>query len=144
MYPSDIDLTNITVEDVENATRTIDLSVINDSLAFDYKTNTFKILDGTNKIPGKIDAIKQWIELFIRTEKERYPIYTDEFGVDFSDLVGYRLPRSYQVSEIIRRITEGILSKCPCVETVYDWDFDRGHFSFTVKTTTGEEVVISE
>ena len=143
MYPSDVDLANITAADINNE-KEIDLTEIHNSLAFDYETNTFQIIDGANKIPGKVDAIKQWIELFIRTEKSKYLIYTDEFGLDLSDLVGYRLPRSYQVAEIIRRVTEGILTKCPCVESVHDWDFDKGHFSFTVKTTTGEEVRISE
>ena len=144
MFPSDVDLSNVTYTSTEQATNTLDLKKLGQSLAFDYDTNTFVIVAGTNKIPTKIDSIKQWIELFIRTEKDRYKIYTDEFGCDFSDLVGWRLPRGYQVSEIMRRINNGILSKCPCVASVTDWEFDKGTFSFTVTTDTGEEVRISE
>ena len=44
----------------------------------------------------------------------------------------------------MRRINEGILTKCPDVRSVSDWDFDKGTFSFKVTTNTGEEVVISE
>ena len=94
--------------------------------------------------PTKIDAIKQWIELYIRTEINKYAIYTDSFGIDTRGLLGYRLPRGYQVAEIMRRINEGILTKCPDVKSVSDWDFDKGTFSFKVTTNTGEEVVISE
>lgn len=43
----------------------------------------------------------------------------------------------------MRRINEGILMKCPDVVSVSKWNFDKGTFSFTVKTNTGEEVVIS-
>ena len=144
MFPSDVDLSNVTYTSTEQATNALDLTRLGQSLAFDYDTNTFVIVAGTNKIPTKIDSIKQWIELFIRTEKDRYKIYTDEFGCDFSDLVGWRLPRGYQVSEIMRRINDGILSKCPCVSSVTDWEFNAGTFSFTVTTDTGEEVRISE
>lgn len=144
MFPSDVDLSSVTYTRTEQATNALDLTKLGQSLAFDYDTNTFVIVAGTNKIPTKIDSIKQWIELFIRTEKDRYKIYTDEFGCDFSDLVGWRLPRGYQVSEIMRRINDGILSKCPCVSSVTDWEFNAGTFSFTVTTDTGEEVRISE
>ena len=144
MFPSDVDLSNVTYTSTEQATNALDLTKLGQSLAFDYGSNTFVIVAGTNKIPTKIDSIKQWIELFIRTEKDRYKIYTDEFGCDFSDLVGWRLPRGYQVSEIMRRINDGILSKCPCVSSVTDWEFNAGTFSFTVTTDTGEEVRISE
>lgn len=117
---------------------------IGKSLAFDYKTDRFILVDGANKIPSKIEAIKQWIELFIRTEINRYKIYTDTFGVKLKDLVGYRLPRAYQIAEIERRITEGILRKCPNVVRVYGWRFNKGEFEFTVTTDTGEEVKIHE
>ena len=123
----------------------IDLTKLGKSLAFDYKTDRFVLVDGKNKIPTKIESIKQWIELYLRTAVNKYLIYSSDFGVDFSDLVGYRLPRSYQVSEIIRRVNSGILNKCPCVSEVKNWSFDGAKgFSFTVVTNTGEEVKISE
>ena len=143
MFPSDIDISNITYTSTEEETNALDLTKLGKSMAFDYETNTFVIVSGANKIPTKIDSIKQWIELFIRTEKDKFLIYTDEFGCDFSDLVGWRLPRGYQVAEIMRRINDGILSKCPCVSSVDEWEFNAGTFRFTVTTDTGEEVRIS-
>ena len=44
----------------------------------------------------------------------------------------------------MRRINVGILEQCPNVVRVSDWNFDKGTFSFTVKTNTGEEVTIYE
>lgn len=113
------------------------------SFLFDFKKNKFVLRGGDVKQSTKLESIKNWIELFIRVEKDKYKIYDENFGTDFSDLVGYRLPRSYQVSEITRRINDGILNNCPCVTAVKGWKFDKGHFEFTVVTNTGEEVNIN-
>lgn len=145
MFPTDVDFNSVEVLTIDTTIDNSSTDTLGKSLKFDYETESFIFVDGSNVIPTKIEAIKQWIELFIRTELEKYEIYKGyEFGVDLSDLVGYRLPRGYQVSEIMRRINEGILTKCPHVVSITDWSFDRGNFSFTVTTDTGEEVRISE
>lgn len=142
MFPTDVDFEAVDVSTVDSTVTTTD--TLGASLKFDYETERFILVDGKNVEPSKIDAIKQWIELYIRTELGKYKVYTDDFGVDLRGLVGWRLPRGYQISEIMRRINTGILTKCPNVTAVTDWDFDGGTFSFTVTTDTGEEVRISE
>lgn len=109
-------------------------------IEFNFEKNEFVLVDGQPKEIDGVKAVQQWIELFIRVEKDRYKIYSDKFGCDFSDLAGYRLPRSYQVSEIIRRLDEGIKNNCPHVTNVYDWDFNNGTFSFTVDTDFNQTV----
>lgn len=143
MFPDDVDL-NIYVNTVDDTQDTAVTGTIGRSIKFDYDKKEFIILDGKPIEPSKIDSIKQWIELYIRTEINKYAVYTDSFGVDTRGLLGYRLPRGYQVAEIMRRINEGILTKCPDIKSVGEWDFSKGTFSFTVVTNTGEEVVISE
>lgn len=142
MFPNDVDL-NIYVNTVDDTQDTAVTGTIGRSIKFDYDKKEFVILDGKPIEPSKIDSIKQWIELYIRTEINKYAVYTDSFGVDTRGLLGYRLPRGYQVAEIMRRINEGILTKCPDIKSVGEWDFSKGTFSFTVVTNTGEEVVIS-
>ena len=110
------------------------------SLLFDYKKNQFVVKSGNVQETTRVEAVKQWIELFIRVELNKYAIYSDNFGLDLSNLVGYRLPRSVQVSEIIRRLHDGILNGCKHVTDVQDFSFDNGTFSFTVITDLGEEV----
>lgn len=140
MFPTDYDF-----ESGRTSTKTAVTSQnkVGRSFTFDYKTKRFKLIDGKNEETTQIAAIEQWIKLFIRTEVNKYKIYSDTFGVDFKDLVGYRLPRSFIVSEIKRRITEGIKNKVPCIVAVRNWQFDAGHFTFTVETNTGEEGVMS-
>lgn len=142
MFPDDVDL-NIYVNTVDDTQDTAVTGTIGRSIKFDYDKKEFVILDGKPIEPSKIDSIKQWVELYIRTEINKYAVYTDSFGVDTRGLLGYRLPRGYQVAEIMRRINEGILTKCPDIKSVGEWDFSKGTFSFTVVTNTGEEVVIS-
>ena len=110
------------------------------SLLFDYKKNRFVVKSGNVQETTRVEAVKQWIELFIRVELNKYAIYSDNFGLDLSNLVGYRLPRSVQVSEIIRRLHDGILNGCKHVTDVQDFSFDKGTFTFLVITDLGEEV----
>lgn len=140
MFPSDTDLTTLSAEAATSTATSTEAATLGKSLLFDYDKKEFIFVDGTNVIPNTTDTIAQWIKLFILTEINKYKIYTDSFGVYFGDLFGYRLPRSYQVAEVQRRITEGILKKCPTVESVHSWNFDKGTFSFKVITENGEEL----
>lgn len=108
------------------------------SVKFNYDTNTFDV----DNLPDEVEQVKQWVELLIKVEKDKYKIYDENFGMDFSDIVGYRLPRSVQVSEIIRRLKRTILNGCDHVTDVRDFTFDKGAFTFTLVTDLGEEVIL--
>lgn len=108
------------------------------NIKFDYDTNTFLPDVATDNV----NDVKQWVELYIKVELNKYKIYDENFGMDFSDIVGYRLPRSVQVSEIIRRLKRGIINGCDNVTDVRDFKFDKGKFTFTLVTDLGEEVLL--
>lgn len=112
--------------------------IIIKSVKFNYDTNTFDV----DNLPDEVEQVKQWVELLIKVEKDKYKIYDDNFGMDFSDIVGYRLPRSVQVSEIIRRLKRTIINGCDHVTDVRDFTFDKGTFTFTLITDLGEEVIL--
>lgn len=124
--------------DIETLTQ--DTNTGERSILFDYKTNQFIMKNGNAQETSRVDAVRQWIELFIRVELNKYAIYSNNFGLDLSNLVGYRLPRSVQVSEIIRRLHEGIMNGCKHVTSCQDFSFDKGHFTFTVVTDLGEAI----
>lgn len=105
---------------------------------FNYDTNSFD----PNEFTDEVAELKNWVELLIRVEKDKYKIYNENFGMDFSDIVGYRMPRSVQVSEIIRRLKRTIVNGCVHTQDVRDFQFDNGTFKFTVVTDLGEEVII--
>lgn len=108
------------------------------SVKFNYDTNTFDV----DNFPSEVEQVKQWVELLIKVEKDKYKIYNENFGMDFSDIVGYRLPRSVQVSEIIRRLKRTIINGCDHVVDVRNFTFDKGTFTFTLVTDLGEEVIL--
>lgn len=108
------------------------------SINFNFDTNEFIPAD----FPTEVEQVKDWVELLIKVEKNKYKIYNDNFGLDFSDIVGYRLPRSVQVSEIIRRLKRTILNGCDHVTDVKDFTFNEGTFTFTIVTDLGEDVVL--
>ena len=108
------------------------------SVKFNYDTNTFDV----DNLPDEVEQVKQWVELLIKVEKDKYKIYNNNFGMDCSDIVGYRLPRSVQVSEIIRRLKRTIINGCDHVTDVRDFTFDKGTFTFTLITDLGEEVIL--
>lgn len=112
--------------------------IIIKSVKFNYDTNTFDV----DNLPDEVEQVQQWVELLIKVEKDKYKIYDENFGMDFSDIVGYRLPRSVQVSEIIRRLKRTILNGCDHVTDVRDFTFDKGTFTFTLVTDLGEEVIL--
>lgn len=111
------------------------------SLLFDYKTNSFVLTSGNVKESNYTEGVTTWIELFIRVELNKYAIYDNNFGLDLSNLIGYRLPRSVQVAEIIRRLHDGILHGCKHVTEVKDFSFDKGTFNFTVITDLGDKLI---
>lgn len=108
------------------------------NIKFNYGTNGFEPDNTTDNV----NDVKQWVELLIKVEKDKYKIYDENFGMDFSDIVGYRLPRSIQVSEIIRRLKRTIINGCDNVVDVRDFTFDSGKFTFTIITDLGEEVLL--
>lgn len=74
-------------------------------------TKTYKVLWDSNSIQGyteELESISQFIQKALSTERNKYPIYTDSFGVEFSQLRESNLPDSVLAIEIPRLITEAI------------------------------------
>ena len=96
--------------------------------------------DVVNGTCDKLDAMSQVIYKILNTERYTYPIYSWNYGVEFSDLIGE--PISYVCAEIERRITEA-LTQDDRIESVSDFEFDTSKkhevvCTFTVHTTFGD------
>ena len=87
-----------------------------------------------------IEAMEQLVYKILNTDRYMYPIYTWNFGVEFSDLIGE--PVSYVCAEIERRITEA-LTQDNRIVSVSDFEFDisKKHevvCAFIVRTIFGD------
>ncbi|RMC39574.1 DUF2634 domain-containing protein [Lactobacillus sp. ESL0236] len=75
----------------------------------DEPTLTFKIENG--RIRGKIDeqkAMIQAVDKILQTERLVFPIYSDQYGNDFNDLIGKDM--GYAKVEVERMLKEALLA----------------------------------
>ena len=94
-------------------------------------------INGTCK---DLEEVKQTIYKILNTERYKYLIYSWNFGVELSDLIGE--PIDYVLSEVERRITEALLQD-DRIESVTDFEFDTSKkkevvCTFVVHTIFGE------
>ena len=110
-----------------------------------------QMIDSSKRITGKCDglaAVKQTIYKTLNTERYAYAIYSWQYGVELSDLIGQSA--DYAIPEIERRI-EDALTIDDRITGVDSFEFDRPAknsvlASFTVHTIYGdttEEVTVT-
>ena len=92
------------------------------SFSFDFNTRRFNVMAGKVKETTQEEAIKQWIELLLRTAVNRYKVYEGTgFGTNISKLVGYKSLRGFIESEIKREISENIMMN-RAIEGIEDFE----------------------
>lgn len=129
MFPVDETEFEIEVETEE------ELATVGRSFAFDYETKTFGVVDGLVKQPTDIEAIKQWVELLIRTQPGKYPVYGETFGVSTDELIGYKsVPIGFIYSELKREIQDG-LALNPSIDGMGNYSATRDNGMLTINFT---------
>lgn len=94
---------------------------------FNYTDFQTSISDGSPEQINNIEAIKQWIILFILTPKDIYPIYEGTgFGTSLYKMRGQKklFSSGYADSEIERELKEG-LPLCPAIQQVTNFELDK-------------------
>ncbi len=118
------------------------------SCFFDYKTGQHKIIDGKAVMCSLVETMEQWIEKVLRTELNKYGIYTidetENFGISIYRYIGEKnIPMGYIVSELKREITEQMLNH-RYIKEVTDYQAMREkrglHILFTTILITGEYI----
>lgn len=149
MLPDIVDEININ-EIIENETTNI--SNIGKSFLFDFEKGDFLIQDGKLAEVKGMEAIKEWAEKILRTEKFKFKIYEkdyeDEYGITIKDLIiGYNYSKEFIEAEIRREVTEALL-KHSLIERLDNWIIEKNNpvlkisFRIILKngTTFDEEV----
>lgn len=93
-------------QEQEEITATRPETEIGMGFAFDWDTQRLQMQEGTPVLVYGIAAIKEWVQLVVRTRRGRSPIYPEDFGAPVQDLVGRKAPRGYDLSELRRCLTE--------------------------------------
>lgn len=124
---------------------TEDLPQMGKSFLFDFETGELVIIDGKLLPIEGLEALKQWVNMTLRTEKYRFKIYEDtEYGVTLEDLIGSNLPQQFIEAEIKREVTESLL-RHPLITEITQWTFTRKKswmfISFSIVSPLGESEV---
>lgn len=85
------------------------------------------------------DAVMQAVELMLSTERFMYDIFSYDYGVEFSELIGK--DRAFVRADIQRRISEALEEDDRITEiSNFNIDFDReiAKVSFTVNSIFGD------
>ena len=103
----------------------ISYDIIQNSVSNEQTSYTYQIKSDLNQIKNYTDgisAIKQAIYKILMTEKNKFPIYGENYGVSFDDLIGQSL--YYAQTEIPTRITNALLNDSRILQ-VYDFSFQK-------------------
>lgn len=91
--------------------------------AFDFENNEFLKNDrGNYKVYGK-EALRIWIQKMLKTQKQRYSIYSEEYGHDLEELMGQLFDETLMTQiqgELVRALTAN-----PYILDAVDFEFER-------------------
>jgi hypothetical protein len=96
------------------------------SFDFDFSENKFTVVDGRVIEIKSIEAVKQWIKLFLKTALDKVPVYQNEkFGTTIKNLISWkRLNNGFTESELEREVSEGFKLN-PAIEKVTYLDVEK-------------------
>lgn len=99
-------------------------------------------------IGGFIDgerALRQFVQKALLTEREKYPIYTEEYGTELHDLIGEDVTPALMDSEIQRMVYESLAydDRIDDVQTTYERVGDKLFITATI-IPANEDVEITE
>lgn len=120
------------VEDSSNNNQPIREKIISTSTElgntpfFDYQNKQIILENGSPKLISNVEAVRQWIVLFITTPKNTYKIYDGtNFGTSIRKLFGKKtLNNGYEEAEVEREIREG-LPLCPAISRVTNFNMEK-------------------
>lgn len=129
MFPTDTDFSGIKIDTPNEQS-----SKIGRSFLFDFKTGQHQIIDGKVVECDQLQAVKQWLELLVRTTVDKYQVYRDTgFGTTWEQYIGRRnLPLGFVVSEMEREISEAAVKLNPAIASVQDFAAERTTRGLTV------------
>lgn len=122
MFP----IVNISAFEIESFINYTNNPDIQKSFYFDFLQRKFEIISGNLKLIKDIEAVKQWITLFLLTDINKVPVYQDQkFGTSIKKIIGYKsIDNGFVESEIQREIEEGFLLN-PAIEKVTYFDINK-------------------
>lgn len=94
------------------------------------------------KFTDGVPAVKQFIRKALLTARNKYLIYTDQYGNELHDLIGEDVTEAFLSAEIPRMVQEAIIYDDRIEETQVEYERRSDKLFITVKATLaiGEEI----
>ena len=107
------------------------------SFKFDFDTGDFEVIDGKVSKIAETDLIKNKIEKLLRTEFEKYDIYS-KYGMPYHNWVCGQRDRELVRIAMTRELTERIPELVDGVTRVYDitFGFERNGINIVLSVET--------
>lgn len=104
----------------------------------------FETAQLTGKVVEGLEAVKVWAWLALQTARERYYIYTTDYGQEYEDMIGQGYTNDYLKAEL-KRMTVDCLTVNPFITGVENFemskDGDHVTLSFLMVTNLGDAEV---
>ncbi|NOW07863.1 DUF2634 domain-containing protein [Clostridium beijerinckii] len=122
------------------------------SPSFSFETGDFVVKDGKVKMLTGYDALKQWIQKVLKTEKNKYKIYNsdelEKYGVALLEIITSKYPLAYIQAQVETIVIEALLKNSD-IKAVNNFVFIRDKMLLNCKFdvisiygTSTESVVI--
>ncbi|MCD3211101.1 DUF2634 domain-containing protein [Clostridium botulinum C/D] len=124
--------------EIENANKNKELEVFKE-YAIDFEKETLLINElGENIIVEKDEALKVWIWKAIHVKRDRFKIYSSNYGNDFEELIiSKQFTREFIEAEMYRMLNECLLvNKYILSIENFKLDFDKDTLLTSIKVNT--------
>lgn len=122
----------------EDATNTITSSLPTfTEYAWDFINDRFIFESGKHKIVTENEALKVWIYKTLKTERWRYRVYDNAYGIELEQFIGAYTNNSNNATELERYVSEALLVN-PYIKSIDDIQatIDGDSLAYTITLTT--------
>ena len=122
----------------------IDLNVTTPTIDQIETSNTYNLDFNTGRIIGKVDkieALQQFVEKALITARNKFIIYSDQYGSEVDSVLSTGGSEELLQTELTRIITEALVYDERILSVrdfIFDFQNDEGFATFTVDTIFGE------
>ena len=105
--------------------------------AWDFEHDCFIYIGGKHEIVTENEALKVWIYKILKTERWRYRVYDNSYGIELEQFIGKSTNNGDSSIEVQRYINEALLIN-PYIQSIDNVTFtnESDVLDFTIELTT--------
>ncbi len=91
---------------------------------FDWDNHRYYMESGSPVEVTGTEAVQAWMQQVLRTKQRRYAIYPSDFGALLQDLIGYKAPNGFLLSELRRQLLDSA-GYCAAIQEIGKLEWNR-------------------